>query len=169
MGLCAVARQAAEDGLPVKPVGSGHSFTAATGTEGPPVEDADAGKAVGSQHFTVEAGTRLRDLDLALARECLSPTSTGDTVEQTVTGTICRGTHGAGRSPAANAARTRDPVPATANGSPCRRSSALGHGRPGGEFGSSVMRPSRARVGVFVVSWQEGMPGGWRREIGCRP
>jgi FAD/FMN-containing dehydrogenase len=32
--LCAVVREAAEDGLPVKPVGSGHSFSAAAATEG---------------------------------------------------------------------------------------------------------------------------------------
>ncbi|WP_406101876.1 D-arabinono-1,4-lactone oxidase [Streptomyces canus] len=119
--LCAVVREAAEDGLLVKPVGSGHSFTAAAATEGVLIRpdrltgiraiDREAGT------VTVEAGTRLRDLNVALAREGLSLTNMGDIMEQTVAGATSTGTHGTGRSSAAIAAQIRGLELVTADGS----------------------------------------------------
>ncbi|MFF7791303.1 D-arabinono-1,4-lactone oxidase [Streptomyces sp. NPDC007991] len=119
--LCAVVREAAEDGLPVKPVGSGHSFTAAAATEGVLIRpDRLRGiRAIDreAKTVTVEAGTPLRDLNAALAREGLSLTNMGDIMEQTVAGATSTGTHGTGRSSAAIAAQIRGLELVTADGS----------------------------------------------------
>jgi FAD/FMN-containing dehydrogenase len=114
-------REAAEDGLPVKPVGSGHSFSAAAATDGVLIRpdrltgiralDREAGT------VTVEAGTRRMDLNVALAREGLSLTNMGDIMEQTVAGATSTGTHGTGRSSAAIAAQIRGLELVTADGS----------------------------------------------------
>ncbi|NGO06142.1 FAD-binding protein [Streptomyces sp. HC44] len=109
--LCAVVRDAAEDGLAVKPVGSGHSFTPAAATDGVLIRpDRLTGiRAIDRESgtVTVEAGTRLRTLNMALAREGLSLTNMGDIMEQTVSGAISTGTHGTGRGSAAIAAQVR--------------------------------------------------------------
>jgi L-gulono-1,4-lactone dehydrogenase len=119
--LCAVVREAAEDGLPVKPVGSGHSFAAVAATEGVLIRpdrltgiraiDREAGT------VTVEAGTRLSDMNVALAEHGLSLTNMGDIMQQTVAGATSTGTHGTGRSLAALAAQIRGLELVTADGS----------------------------------------------------
>ncbi|MEV5958487.1 D-arabinono-1,4-lactone oxidase [Streptomyces sp. NPDC051987] len=119
--LRAVVRQAAEDGLTVKPVGSGHSFSATAATEGVLIRpdrltgirtiDRNAGT------VTVEAGTRLKDLNVALAQSGLSLTNMGDIMEQTVAGATSTGTHGTGRDSAAIAAQIRGLELVTADGS----------------------------------------------------
>ena len=119
--LQAVVRQAAEDGLPVKAVGSGHSFSTAAATDGVLVRpdrlsgiratDREAGT------VTVEAGTRLKTLSVALAREGLSLTNMGDIMEQTVAGATSTGTHGTGRGSAAIAAQIRGLEIVTVDGS----------------------------------------------------
>ena len=93
----AVVRQAAEDGLTVKAVGSGHSFSSAAATDGVLIRpdlltgiralDRRAGT------VTVEAGTRLRTLNTVLAREGPSLTNMGDIMEQTVSGATSTGRH----------------------------------------------------------------------------
>lgn len=104
-------RRAAEDGLRVKAVGTGHSFTAAAATDGLLVRpQALAGireldRAAGT--VTVAAGTVLGDLNRALAREGLSLTNMGDIMEQTVSGATSTGTHGTGRDSASIAAQIR--------------------------------------------------------------
>ncbi|MFC4469479.1 D-arabinono-1,4-lactone oxidase [Streptomyces xiangluensis] len=119
--LRAVVRQAAEDGLTVKPVGSGHSFTPAAATDGVLIRpDHLTGiRAIDRQAgtVTVEAGTRLKTLNLALAREGLSLTNMGDIMEQTVSGAISTGTHGTGRESASIAAQVRGLELVTADGS----------------------------------------------------
>ncbi|MFD9307452.1 D-arabinono-1,4-lactone oxidase [Streptomyces sp. NPDC060048] len=113
-------RRAAQDGLKVKAVGTGHSFTSAAATDGVLVRpqalagiqeiDRQAGT------VTVAAGTVLKDLNLALAREGLSLTNMGDIMEQTVSGATSTGTHGTGRDSASIAAQIRGLELVTADG-----------------------------------------------------
>ncbi len=109
--LAAVVRRAAEDGLPVKAVGSGHSFTSIAATDGVLIRPdlltgiRDIDREAGT--VTVEAGTPLRRLNVALAREGLSLTNMGDIMEQTVSGATSTGTHGTGRDSASIAAQIK--------------------------------------------------------------
>ncbi|MEU6658532.1 D-arabinono-1,4-lactone oxidase [Streptomyces sp. NPDC046821] len=119
--LSAAVRAAAEDGLKVKAVGTGHSFTAAAATDGVLIRpqlltgirniDREAGT------VTVEAGTPLKRLNMALAREGLSLTNMGDIMEQTVSGATSTGTHGTGRESASISAQIKGLELVTADGS----------------------------------------------------
>ncbi|MFD7896285.1 D-arabinono-1,4-lactone oxidase [Streptomyces sp. NPDC059743] len=119
--LAGIVRRAAEEGLKVKPVGTGHSFTATAATDGVLVRpdlltgireiDRDAGT------VTVAAGTPLKRLNAVLAREGLSLTNMGDIMEQTVAGATSTGTHGTGRDSASIAAQIRTLELITADGS----------------------------------------------------
>ncbi|MEU9331864.1 D-arabinono-1,4-lactone oxidase [Streptomyces sp. NPDC048290] len=119
--LVAAVRSAAEDGLTVKAAGSGHSFTSIAATDGVLIRpqlltgirniDRDAGT------VTVEAGTPLKRLNMALAREGLSLTNMGDIMEQTVSGATSTGTHGTGRESASIAAQITALELVTADGS----------------------------------------------------
>ncbi|MEV6753445.1 D-arabinono-1,4-lactone oxidase [Streptomyces sp. NPDC051214] len=118
--LSAALRAAREDGLRVKPVGTGHSFTAAAATDGLLIRpelltgirkiDREAGT------VTVEAGTPLKRLNAALAREGLSLTNMGDIMEQTVSGATSTGTHGTGRDSASISAQIKALELITADG-----------------------------------------------------
>ncbi|MCX5193884.1 FAD-binding protein [Streptomyces sp. NBC_00249] len=113
-------RRAAGDGLRVKAVGTGHSFTAAAATDGVLVRpQALAGirsvdRTAGT--VTVGAGTVLKDLNRALAAQGLSLTNMGDIMEQTVSGATSTGTHGTGRDSASIAAQIRGLELVTADG-----------------------------------------------------
>ncbi|MET8453571.1 D-arabinono-1,4-lactone oxidase [Streptomyces sp. NPDC005209] len=119
--LSAAVRKAAEDGLTVKAVGSGHSFTSIAATGGVLIRpqlltgirsiDRDA------MTVTVEAGTPLKRLNMALAREGLSLTNMGDIMEQTVSGATSTGTHGTGRESASIAAQIKGLELVTGDGS----------------------------------------------------
>ncbi|MER5601991.1 D-arabinono-1,4-lactone oxidase [Streptomyces sp. NPDC002265] len=119
--LAAAVRKAAEDGLKVKAVGTGHSFTAIAATDGLLIRpqlltgirniDREAGT------VTVEAGTPLKRLNVALAREGLSLTNMGDIMEQTVSGATSTGTHGTGRESGSIAAQIKGLELVTADGS----------------------------------------------------
>ncbi|MEV6944573.1 D-arabinono-1,4-lactone oxidase [Streptomyces sp. NPDC051172] len=119
--LSAAIRQAAQDGLTVKAVGTGHSFTSIAATDGVLIRpqlltgirkiDRDA------MTVTVEAGTPLKRLNMALAREGLSLTNMGDIMEQTVSGATSTGTHGTGRESASIAAQIKGLELVTADGS----------------------------------------------------
>ncbi|MGW4728724.1 D-arabinono-1,4-lactone oxidase [Streptomyces shenzhenensis] len=119
--LASAVRRAADDGLTVKAVGTGHSFTAVAATDGVLVRphlltgirriDRDA------MTVTVEAGTPLKRLNTALAREGLSLTNMGDIMEQTVSGATSTGTHGTGRDSASIAAQIKGLELITADGS----------------------------------------------------
>ncbi|MFF7333698.1 D-arabinono-1,4-lactone oxidase [Streptomyces sp. NPDC090306] len=119
--LAAAVRRAAEDGLPVKAVGTGHSFTSIAATDGVLIRPQlltgirAIDRAAGT--VTVEAGTPLKRLNLALAREGLSLTNMGDIMEQTVSGAVSTGTHGTGRESASIAAQIRGLELVTADGS----------------------------------------------------
>ncbi|MGA5470994.1 D-arabinono-1,4-lactone oxidase [Streptomyces arboris] len=118
--LVDVLRRANEDGLTVKPVGTGHSFTATAATDGvlirpdllTGIRDIDRT----TMTVTVEAGTPLKRLNTALAREGLSLTNMGDIMEQTIAGATSTGTHGTGRDSASISAQIRALELVTADG-----------------------------------------------------
>ncbi|MET7616746.1 D-arabinono-1,4-lactone oxidase [Streptomyces sp. NPDC005408] len=119
--LADAVRKAAEDGLKVKAVGTGHSFTAAAATDGvlirpellTGIREIDRT----AMTVTVEAGTPLKRLNVALAREGLSLTNMGDIMDQTVAGATSTGTHGTGRESASIAAQIKALELVTADGS----------------------------------------------------
>ncbi|MEV5340553.1 D-arabinono-1,4-lactone oxidase [Streptomyces sp. NPDC052676] len=119
--LAAAVRAAAEDGLRVKAVGTGHSFTSIAATDGVLIRPRllagirEIDRAAGT--VTVEAGTPLKRLNLALAREGLSLTNMGDIMEQTVSGATSTGTHGTGRESGSIAAQIKALELVTADGS----------------------------------------------------
>ncbi|MEU9193729.1 D-arabinono-1,4-lactone oxidase [Streptomyces hundungensis] len=119
--LADVVRRAAEQGLTVKAVGTGHSFTAAAATDGvlirPDLLTGIRELDRAAMTVTVEAGTPLKRLNAALAREGLSLTNMGDIMEQTVAGAISTGTHGTGRDSASIAAQITALELVTADGS----------------------------------------------------
>jgi FAD-linked oxidoreductase len=102
-------REAVEQGLRVKPVGSGHSFTPVAATDGVLVRldqltrlrSADRASGL----VTVEAGMPLWRLNELLAEQGLALTNMGDIQAQTVSGAIGTGTHGTGRTSASIAAQ----------------------------------------------------------------
>jgi L-gulono-1,4-lactone dehydrogenase len=107
--VAAAVRDAAAQGLAVKPVGSGHSFTPAAVTDGVLIRLdhltrlRSADKASGL--VTVEAGMGLWRFNELLAEQGLALTNMGDIQAQTVSGAIGTGTHGTGRSSASIAAQ----------------------------------------------------------------
>ncbi|MEU9121707.1 D-arabinono-1,4-lactone oxidase [Streptomyces sp. NPDC048506] len=119
--LAAAVRTAAADGLTVKAVGTGHSFTPAAATDGLLIRperltgvrrvDREAGA------VTVAAGTPLKHLNETLAAHGLSLTNMGDIMEQTVSGATSTGTHGTGRDSASIAAQITALELVTADGS----------------------------------------------------
>ncbi|WP_367188091.1 FAD-binding protein [Cellulomonas sp. 73-92] len=96
-------RRAAAEGLRVRAVGSGHSFTGAAVTDGVQL-DLDAVRRVervlplpdGRSLVTVGAGIRLRRLCAELAARGLALENMGDIDHQTLAGAISTGTHGTG-------------------------------------------------------------------------
>lgn len=95
-----VVAGAVERGLPVKPVGSGHSFTGIALTDGIRLQmdafddvteiDTDTGL------VTVESGVILHRLSTTLWRHGLALTNLGDIDVQTLAGAVSTGTHGTG-------------------------------------------------------------------------
>ncbi|MFG2226404.1 D-arabinono-1,4-lactone oxidase [Streptomyces sp. NPDC048644] len=122
--LATAVRTAVDDGLTVKAVGTGHSFTSAAATDGLLVRpdrltgvrtiDRTAGT------VTVAAGTPLVHLNRTLAAHGLSLTNMGDIMEQTVSGATSTGTHGTGRDSASLAAQITALELVTADGSVLR-------------------------------------------------
>ncbi|MFD7502763.1 D-arabinono-1,4-lactone oxidase [Streptomyces sp. NPDC059850] len=122
--LAEAVRQAVADGLRVKAVGTGHSFTTTAATDGVLIRpdrlvgvrevDREAGT------VTVAAGTSLRQLNETLSAHGLSLTNMGDIMEQTVAGATSTGTHGTGRDSASTAAQIKGLELVTADGSVLR-------------------------------------------------
>ncbi|GGV15805.1 FAD-linked oxidoreductase [Streptomyces filipinensis] len=119
--LAAAVRRAAEDGLKVKAVGTGHSFTSIAATDGvlirPQLLTGIRTIDRSSMTVTVEAGTPLKRLNAALAREGLSLANMGDIMEQTVSGATSTGTHGTGRESGSISAQIKGLELVTADGS----------------------------------------------------
>ncbi|KAF4410209.1 D-arabinono-1,4-lactone oxidase [Streptomyces lycii] len=119
--LARTVTRAAEDGLRVKAVGTGHSFTAAAATDGVLIRpermagvrriDREAGT------VTVGAGTPLWQLNEDLAAAGLSLANMGDIMRQTAAGAVGTGTHGTGRDSASVAAQLTELEMIIADGS----------------------------------------------------
>jgi FAD-linked oxidoreductase len=93
---------AAADGLTVKAVGSGHSFTSIAATDGVLVRPDRLTGIREIDHkggtVTVESGLPLEQLNRLLERAGLALTNMGDIMVQTVAGATSTGTHGTGRA-----------------------------------------------------------------------
>jgi FAD-linked oxidoreductase len=93
-------RTAATDGLAVKPIGAGHSFTAAAVTTGVRLELDRLADLVSidreNRQVTVQAGMKLHALNELLAANGLAMPNLGDIDVQTISGAISTGTHGTG-------------------------------------------------------------------------
>jgi FAD-linked oxidoreductase len=91
---------AAKDGLSVRALGSGHSFTPAAATSGVALDLSGWGGVVGadldSGLVTVRSGTTIRELNATLDTLGLAMANLGDIDAQTVSGAISTGTHGTG-------------------------------------------------------------------------
>jgi len=95
-------KSAVRDGLTVKAVGSGHSFTPIAATDGVRL---DLSRLSGLRDFgpdsvTVDAGMPVSRLNEVLQAHGRSLTNMGDVAVQTVAGAVATGTHGTGRSSA---------------------------------------------------------------------
>jgi L-gulonolactone oxidase len=98
--VASIVRAAASDGLRVKAVGAGHSFSEIAVTDGVQLRldrldrvlalDADSGL------VTVQGGIALHQLNPLLAAAGLAMTNLGDIDAQTITGAVSTGTHGTG-------------------------------------------------------------------------
>jgi L-gulonolactone oxidase len=93
-------RSAATDGLKVKPIGAGHSFTAAAVTDGVRLDLQNLSEFVSidreRRRITVQAGMRLRTLNEILATNGMAMPNLGDIDVQTISGAFSTGTHGTG-------------------------------------------------------------------------
>jgi FAD-linked oxidoreductase len=91
---------AARDGLTVRALGSGHSFTPAAVTAGAALDLSGWNGIVSadlpSGLVTVRSGTTIRELNAALDALGLAMANMGDIDAQTVSGAISTGTHGTG-------------------------------------------------------------------------
>ncbi len=98
--VIATVRMARERGLAVRPIGAGHSFTAAAMTDGVLVDIAaiDGVLAVDAARgrITLGAGTNLYQLPALLAPHGLALQNMGDIDRQTIAGATSTGTHGTG-------------------------------------------------------------------------
>jgi len=99
--IAAAVKSAGSEGLCVRALGSGHSFTAISSCDGAValdlsgftgIEAADAGTGV----VTVRSGTSLRSLNASLAALGLAMANLGDIDAQTLAGALATGTHGTG-------------------------------------------------------------------------
>jgi L-gulono-1,4-lactone dehydrogenase len=100
---------ASAQGLTVKAIGTGHSFTAVAATDGirllPGGMTRIRAVDLAAGLVTVEAGMQLEDFCVSLARLGVALTNMGDIAVQTVAGATSTGTHGTGRESAAMSAQ----------------------------------------------------------------
>ena len=100
--VAAEVQRATSDGLSVKALGSGHSFTDIGVTRGAMIALDQLTGIISADRATglvkVAAGTTLAELNVALWNMGLSLTNLGDIDAQTISGAISTGTHGTGRS-----------------------------------------------------------------------
>ncbi|MEO5535514.1 MAG: D-arabinono-1,4-lactone oxidase [Pseudolysinimonas sp.] len=98
--VVAVVRAAAEQGLTVKAVGAGHSFTDIAATDGVLIQldglQGLLGVDAATKRVRVAAGTRLWNLGPLLAQHGLALQNMGDIDRQSLAGATSTGTHGTG-------------------------------------------------------------------------
>jgi len=98
--LADAVRTAASDGLRVKAVGSGHSFTPAAATTGARIEldrlAAPVKIDTATRLVTIQAGMSLHALNRLLDEHGLALPNLGDIEAQTIAGALATGTHGTG-------------------------------------------------------------------------
>ena len=98
--VAAAVKAAARDGLRVRMVGAGHSFTGVALTDGVLLRPEGLTGLVGvdtaARTATVRAGTRLRELNWLLGAHELAMENLGDIDRQTLAGALATGTHGTG-------------------------------------------------------------------------
>jgi L-gulonolactone oxidase len=98
--LAQVVAQAAARGLPVRAVGSGHSFTDIACTDGLLVDTTGMQRVIGADAesglVTVQAGITLHALGLENARHGLALENQGDIDAQSLAGALATATHGTG-------------------------------------------------------------------------
>jgi L-gulono-1,4-lactone dehydrogenase len=98
--VVAAVKSAAADGLRVRMVGGGHSFTGAAVTDGvlllPTALTGLTRVDTAARTATVRAGTRLHDLHPMLWAHDLAMENLGDIDRQTLAGALATGTHGTG-------------------------------------------------------------------------
>jgi len=94
--VVSLVREAAASGRRIRVVGAGHSFSPIAVPDDLAVSlDRYAGVVSwGETEVTVRAGTRLRDLNLALAKKGLALPILGSIAQQSVAGAVATGTHG---------------------------------------------------------------------------
>jgi L-gulonolactone oxidase len=107
--IAVAVKQAAADGLRVKAIGAGHSFTAIGLTNGVLLDMSSYAGLVAADGVTglvtAQAGLPLHRLNALLAESGLGLTNMGDIDVQTVSGAVSTGTHGTGRESAGFAAQ----------------------------------------------------------------
>ena len=97
--LAAGVRAAASDGLVVRPVGSGHSFTPLCVTDGVQVDVSQLDRLLDVDETgvaTAQAGITLHALSAALHERGRALENMGDVDTQTLAGALATGTHGTG-------------------------------------------------------------------------
>jgi L-gulonolactone oxidase len=98
--VAALVRRAASDGRTIRPVGAGHSFTAAAVADDIQLRldhlDRILSAHVPTGRVTVGAGMPLHRLNAELEAIGLSMTNLGDIDAQTISGAVSTGTHGTG-------------------------------------------------------------------------
>src|SRR5689334_5389537 len=99
--IARAVKQAAAEGLRVKAIGAGHSFTAIGLTDGVLLDLSPYNGLVSADPatglVTAQAGLRLHRLNALMAEAGLGLTNMGDIDIQTVAGAVSTGTHGTGR------------------------------------------------------------------------
>ncbi|GHD28332.1 FAD-linked oxidoreductase [Nocardiopsis kunsanensis] len=166
--VAAQVTAAAEDGLRVRMVGSGHSFTDVAVTDGVLLCPTSLAGLRSVDHergtATVDAGMALCDFNEALAREGLALANMGDIAVQTVAGAVQTGTHGTGRDAGGLASQVVGLEMVTADGSLVRCSATeepeLFHAaRVGlGAFGVVTALTFAVRPAFLLHAREEPMP-----------
>src|SRR3954451_13476170 len=101
--LVETVRSGADEGLQVRAVGAGHSFTPVAASDGVHLHldrlnafERVVPQADGTTHVTVGAGIRLGALNAELAARGLGMRNLGDIDKQSIAGAVSTGTHGTG-------------------------------------------------------------------------